>query len=31
MARAITVKEISEHNIPEDLWLVVDDTVYSNT
>ncbi|KAF4620100.1 hypothetical protein G7Y89_g14722 [Cudoniella acicularis] len=31
MARVITVEEISKHAIPEDLWLVVDDTVYDLT
>jgi L-lactate dehydrogenase (cytochrome) len=31
MARALSVQEISKHNIPDDLWLVVDDTVYDLT
>ncbi|KUJ19739.1 uncharacterized protein LY89DRAFT_640949 [Mollisia scopiformis] len=31
MARVISVQEISKHNIPEDLWIVVDDTVYDLT
>jgi cytochrome b involved in lipid metabolism len=28
MARVISVEEISKHNIPEDLWIVVDNIVY---
>jgi L-lactate dehydrogenase (cytochrome) len=28
MARIISVQELSKHKIPEDLWIVVDDTVY---
>jgi hypothetical protein len=31
MARVISVQEISKHNIPEDIWIVVDDTVYDMT
>jgi L-lactate dehydrogenase (cytochrome) len=31
MARVLSVQDISRHNIPEDLWLVVDDTVYDLT
>lgn len=31
MARVISVQEISKHNILEDLWIVVDDTVYDMT
>jgi L-lactate dehydrogenase (cytochrome) len=31
MARMLSVQEISKHNIPDDLWLVVDDTVYDLT
>ena len=31
MARILSVQEISKHNIPDDLWLVVDDTVYDLT
>ena len=31
MARIISVQEISKHNIPDDLWLVVDNTVYDLT
>ena len=31
MARVISVKEISKHNKPEDLWIVVDETVYDMT
>ncbi|KAE8441064.1 hypothetical protein EG329_005893 [Mollisiaceae sp. DMI_Dod_QoI] len=31
MARIISVQEVSKHNIPEDLWIVVDDTVYDMT
>jgi len=31
MARNISAQEISKHNIPEDLWLVVDDIVYDLT
>jgi cytochrome b involved in lipid metabolism len=31
MARVISVQEITKHSIPEDLWIVVDDTVYDLT
>ncbi len=31
MARVFSAQEISKHNIPEDLWLVVDETVYDLT
>jgi L-lactate dehydrogenase (cytochrome) len=31
MARVVSVQEISKHNIPEDLWVVVDGTVYDLT
>jgi L-lactate dehydrogenase (cytochrome) len=31
MARVISVQEISKHNIPDDLWIVVDGTVYDLT
>jgi L-lactate dehydrogenase (cytochrome) len=31
MARVISVQEITKHNIPEDLWIVVDDSVYDMT
>jgi L-lactate dehydrogenase (cytochrome) len=31
MARVLSVQEISKHSIPDDLWLVVDDTVYDLT
>jgi cytochrome b involved in lipid metabolism len=31
MARIVSVQEISKHNIPEDIWIVVDDTVYDMT
>lgn len=31
MARVVSVQEISKHNIPEDLWIVVDGTVYDLT
>jgi len=31
MVRIISVQEISKHNIPDDLWLVVDNTVYDLT
>jgi L-lactate dehydrogenase (cytochrome) len=31
MARVVSVQEISKHSIPEDLWIVVDGTVYDLT
>ncbi|TAQ91342.1 hypothetical protein B7494_g369 [Chlorociboria aeruginascens] len=31
MGRLISTKEIVKHNIPEDLWIVVDDNVYDMT
>lgn len=31
MARVVSVQETSKHNIPEDLWIVVDGTVYDLT
>jgi hypothetical protein len=31
MARVVSVQEISKHNISEDLWTVVDGTVYDLT
>ena len=31
MARIISALEISKHCLPEDLWIVVDDTVYEMT
>jgi hypothetical protein len=31
MARVISAQEILKHNITEDLWIVVDDTVYDLT
>merc|ERR1712093_503297 len=31
MPESISVQEISKHNIPEDLWVVVDDNVYDLT
>jgi L-lactate dehydrogenase (cytochrome) len=31
MARVISVQEVTKHSIPEDLWIVVDDTVYDLT
>jgi L-lactate dehydrogenase (cytochrome) len=31
MARVISVQEISKHSTPEDLWIVVDNTVYDLT
>jgi L-lactate dehydrogenase (cytochrome) len=31
MARVISVQEVTKHNIPEDLWIVVDNTVYDLT
>jgi hypothetical protein len=31
MARVVSVQEISKHNIPEDLWTVVNGAVYDLT
>ncbi|KAA8572395.1 hypothetical protein EYC84_003017 [Monilinia fructicola] len=31
MPRSISVQEISQHNLPSDLWIVVDNTVYDLT
>ncbi|ESZ93687.1 hypothetical protein SBOR_5927 [Sclerotinia borealis F-4128] len=31
MSRSISVKEISQHNLPSNVWIVVDDTVYDVT
>ncbi|RDW73535.1 putative L-lactate dehydrogenase-1 [Coleophoma cylindrospora] len=31
MVRSIPVQEVQKHNIPEDLWIVVDNTVYNLT
>ncbi|KAI9049239.1 hypothetical protein LZ554_007086 [Drepanopeziza brunnea f. sp. 'monogermtubi'] len=31
MPGSISIQEISKHNIPEDLWIVVDDNVYNLT
>lgn len=31
MAKIISVQEISRHNLPEDLWIVVNDHVYDMT
>jgi L-lactate dehydrogenase (cytochrome) len=31
MARIISTQEISKHCLPEDLWIVVGDTVYEMT
>ncbi|KAM0190576.1 hypothetical protein ACHAPC_002743 [Botrytis cinerea] len=31
MPRSISVKEISQHSIPSDLWVVINDTVYDLT
>ncbi|TVY39298.1 Cytochrome b2, mitochondrial [Lachnellula occidentalis] len=31
MTRIISVQEVTQHNIPEDLWIVVDNTVYDFT
>lgn len=31
MSRCISVKEISQHNLPSDLWIVVENTVYDLT
>ncbi|TVY27223.1 Cytochrome b2, mitochondrial [Lachnellula hyalina] len=31
MTRVISVQEVTQHNIPEDLWIVVDNTVYDLT
>lgn len=31
MARVISAQEMSKHNIPEDVWIVVDGTVYDLT
>jgi hypothetical protein len=31
MARVVSVQEVTKHNIPEDLWIVVDGTVYDLT
>ncbi|TVY89002.1 Cytochrome b2, mitochondrial [Lachnellula willkommii] len=31
MTRVISAQEVTQHNIPEDLWIVVDNTVYDLT
>lgn len=31
MARSITTEEIAKHNTPDDLWIVVENTVYDLT
>ena len=31
MAKKVSPSELSRHNIPEDLWIVVDGTVYDMT
>jgi L-lactate dehydrogenase (cytochrome) len=31
MARVVSVQEISKHSIPENLWIVVDGTIYDLT